>query len=47
MKKLFEKKLGTSYLVELSYDNDYYYIQLFKKWGKHEGYEYISYLQYN
>lgn len=43
MKKLFEKKLGACYLVEFSHDNDYYYIQLYKKWAKFEGYEATDY----
>lgn len=43
MNKLFEKKLGASYLVELSYNNDYYYMQLYKKWSKGMGYEATDY----
>lgn len=39
MKKILDKKLGAYYLIEFSCDNDYYYIQLYKKWTKHEGYE--------
>lgn len=39
MKKILDKKLGAYYLIEFSYDNDYYYIQLYKKWAKHESYE--------
>ena len=39
MRKIFDKKLGLYYLIEFSCDNDYYYIQLYKKWTKYEGYE--------
>lgn len=36
---LFEKKLGAYYLVECRRDDDFFYIQLYKKWSKWEGYE--------
>ena len=44
MKKILEKKLGTYYLIEYNCDNDYYYIQLYKKCSKGEGYEATDYL---
>lgn len=44
MKKIFEKKLGAYYLVEFNCDNDYYYIQLYKKWTRGESYEATDYL---
>lgn len=37
--KLFEKKLGAYYLIEFTQDKEFYYIQLYKKWGKGQGYE--------
>lgn len=37
--KLFSKKLGAHYLVEVSSDTEFYYIQLYKKWHKGEIYE--------
>lgn len=44
MKKILDKKLGGYYLLEFSCNNDYYYIQLYKKWAKHESYEATDYL---
>lgn len=44
MKKIFEKKLGAYYLIEFNYDNDYYCIQLYKKWSKGESYEATDYI---
>ena len=44
MKKNFEKKLGAYYLIEFNYDNDYYYIQLYKKWSKVGSYEATDYV---
>lgn len=37
--KLFEKKLGAYYLVECRRDEEFFYIQLYKKWSKGMGYE--------
>ena len=42
--KLFEKKLGSYYLVEFSQDNNFYYIQLYKKWSKKELYQSTDYI---
>ena len=44
MKKILEKKLGTYYLIEYNCDNDYYYIQLYKKWSKGGSYEATDYI---
>lgn len=44
MKKILEKKLGAYYLIEFDYDNNYYYIQLYKKWSKGGSYEATDYL---
>lgn len=44
MKKILEKRLGAYYLVDFSYDNEFYYIQLYKKWAKGEGYEATDYI---
>lgn len=42
--KLFDKKLGAYYLVEFSQDNNFYYIQLYKKWSKKELYQSTDYI---
>ena len=42
--KLFEKKLGAYYLVECRRDEDFFYIQLYKKWSKGVGYEATDYI---
>lgn len=42
--KLFDKKLGSCYLVELRQDNNFYYIQLYKKWNKKALYEATDYI---
>lgn len=39
MKKILEKKLGAYYLIEFNCDNDYYFIQLYKKWTRGGSYE--------
>lgn len=44
MRKIFDKKLGLYYLIEFNCDNDYYYIQLYKKWSKGGSYEATDYL---
>ena len=44
MKKILEKRLGAYYSIEYNCDNDYYYIQLYKKWSKGGGYEATDYL---
>lgn len=36
---ILSKKLGQYYLIEFICDSQYYYIQLYKKWSKGEGYE--------
>ena len=42
--KLFDKRLGAYYLVELRQDNNFYYIQLYKKWTNKELYEATDYM---
>lgn len=44
MRKIFDKKLGLYYLIEFSCDNNYYYIQLYKKWSKGGSYEGTDYI---
>ena len=44
MRKIFDKKLCSYYLIEFNCDDDYYYIQLYKKWTKYESYEATDYL---
>lgn len=40
--KLFEKRLGSYYLVEFSQDNNFYYIQLYKRCSNSPCYEKTS-----
>ena len=44
MRKILEKKLGAYYLIEYNCDNEYYYIQLYKKWSNGGSYETTAYL---